>query len=181
MKKLFFLIQTFMFFFVIFIIKNIEFIFVDFNTANVLSNVLKITDIIFIMCIIISDIVIIYFKKNIDGAKKIPSKVMEVKQEKDASLIFFATYILPLVTIDIKNISEFFAFTTIMILMFILCWKTELWYTNPILVILGYKIYKIKCENEICEGTIISRENIKVADYIDKKKITDEVLYARKR
>lgn len=176
MKKIFFLIQTFMFFFLIFIIKNI-----DLNTTDLLSNVLKITDIIFIICVIISGIVIIYFQKNIAGTKKIPSKVMEVKQEKDASLIFFATYILPLVTIDIKNFNEFLAFVTIMILMFILCWKTELWYTNPILVMLGYKIYKIKCENEKYERTIISRENIKVDDYIERKEITDEVLYARKR
>ena len=92
MKKLFFLIQTFMFFFVIFIVKNIEFVSVDFNTSNLLSNVLKITDILFILCIIISSIVIIYFQKNTNGAKKIPSKVVKIKQEKEVSLIFFATY-----------------------------------------------------------------------------------------
>ena len=181
MKKLFFLIQTFMFFFVIFIVKNIEFVSVDFNTSNLLSNVLKITDILFILCIIISSIVIIYFQKNTNGAKKIPSKVVKIKQEKEVSLIFFATYILPLVTIDINCFNEFLGFAIILILMFILCWKTELWYTNPILVILGYKIYTIKCEKSISEERVVSRDNIKVDDYIEKKNITNEVIYARKR
>ena len=177
MKKLFFLIQTFMFFFVIFIVKNIQFLNIDLKNADLLSNVLKITDIIFIFCIIISGIVIIYFRKSIIGAKKIPSKVTNLKQEKEVSLVFFATYILPLVTIDIKSFSEFLAFFIILTLMFVLCWKTELWYTNPILAILGYKIYTIKCEKE----TIISRDNIKIEDFIEKKTITDEVVYARKR
>ena len=72
MKKLFFLIQTFMFFFVIFIVKNIQFLNIDLKNADLLSNVLKITDIIFIFCILISGIVIIYFRKSIIGAKKIP-------------------------------------------------------------------------------------------------------------
>ncbi|MGD7407621.1 hypothetical protein ACQCP7_26500, partial [Ralstonia pseudosolanacearum] len=62
-----------------------------------------------------------------------------------------------------------------------LCLKTELWFTNPILSILGYKIYTIKCEKEINEETIISQDNIKIEDFIEKKTITDEVVYARKR
>lgn len=181
MKKIFFLIQTFMFFFVIFVVKNMQFLNIDLNNSDLLSKSLNITDIVFIICIFVSGIVIVYFRKNVIGTKKIPSKVINIKQEKEVSLVFFATYILPLVTIDINNFNDFLAFFIILILMFVLCWKTELWYTNPILSILGYKIYTIKCEKDIDEKTIISRENIKVEDYIEKKTITDEVIFARKR
>ncbi|MBR3324437.1 MAG: hypothetical protein IKG14_00085 [Clostridia bacterium] len=181
MKKLFFLIQTFMFFFVIFIVKNIQFINIDWENSDLLSKVLKITDIVFAICVLISGMVIIYFRKSIIGAKKLPSKVISIKQEKEVSLVFFATYILPLVSIDINCFNDFLAFFIILILMFVLCLKTELWFTNPILSILGYKIYTIKCEKEINEETIISQDNIKIEDFIEKKTITDEVVYARKR
>lgn len=181
MKKLFFFIQTFMFFFVIFIVKNIQFISIDLKNSDLLLKALKITDIVFLICVFISVIVIIYFRKIIIGTKKLPEKVISSKQEKEVSLVFFATYILPLVTIDINSFNDFLAFFIILILMFVLCWKTELWYTNPILSILGYKIYTIKCEKDIDEKTIISRENIKVEDFIEKKTITDEVIFARKR
>ena len=107
MKKLFFLIQTFMFFFVIFIVKNIQFINIDWENSDLLSKVLKITDIVFAICVLISGMVIIYFRKSIIGAKKLPSKVISIKQEKEVSLVFFATYILPLVSIDINCFNDF--------------------------------------------------------------------------
>ena len=114
-----------------------------------------------------------------------PSKIISIKKEKELSLVFFATYILPLVTIDIKSFNDFLSFFIILISIFILCWKTDLWYTNPILSILGYKIYTIKYEDKnngkIKEETMISKDNINLEDDIEKRYIIDEVVYARKK
>lgn len=182
-RKIF--IQTFMFFFIIFIVKNIKFINIDWENPNILPKILEITYIItyilFFICILISIKEIMYFQKKTIGAKKLPEKVISLKKEKETSLIFFATYILPLVTIDIQSLNDFVAFYIILMLILILCWKTELWYNNPILPILGYKIYTVKCEDAINEEIIMSKNDICIGCMIEKIYITDEVAYARKK
>ena len=184
-KKTFFFIQTFILFFIIFIVKNIKFINTDWKSSDLLSRLLKIIDILFLICIFISIISILYFRKISNGEKDLPSKIISIKKEKELSLVFFATYILPLVTIDIKCFNDFLSFFIILISIFILCWKTDLWYTNPILSILGYKIYTIKYEDKnngkIKEETMISKDNINLEDDIEKRYIIDEVVYARKK
>ena len=184
-KKTFFFIQTFILFFIIFIVKNIKFINTDWKRSDLLSRLLKIIDILFLICIFISIISILYFRKISNGEKDLPSKIISIKKEKELSLVFFATYILPLVTIDIKCFNDFLFFFIILISIFILCWKTDLWYTNPILSILGYKIYTIKYEDKnngkIKEETMISKDNINLEDDIEKRYIIDEVVYARKK
>lgn len=184
-KKTFFFIQTFILFFIIFIVKNIKFINTDWKRSDLLSRLLKIIDILFLICIFISIISILYFRKISNGEKDLPSKIISIKKEKELSLVFFATYILPLVTIDIKCFNDFLYFFIILISIFILCWKTDLWYTNPILSILGYKIYTIKYEDKnngkIKEETMISKDNINLEDDIEKRYIIDEVVYARKK
>ena len=53
-KKTFFFIQTFILFFIIFIVKNIKFINTDWKRSDLLSRLLKIIDILFLICIFIS-------------------------------------------------------------------------------------------------------------------------------
>ena len=82
-----------MFFFIIFIVKNIKFINIDWENPNILSKILEITYIItyilFFICILISIKEIMYFQKKIIGAKELPEKVISLKKEKETSLIFF--------------------------------------------------------------------------------------------
>ena len=48
---------------------------------------------------------------------------------------------------DINELRGFIIFFIVMALLFILMWKTNLYYQNPILTILGYKVYSFKFEN----------------------------------
>lgn len=70
-RKIF--IQTFMFFFIIFIVKNIKFINIDWENPNILPKILEITYIItyilFFICILISIKEIMYFQKKQLGQK----------------------------------------------------------------------------------------------------------------
>lgn len=66
--------------------------------------------------------------------------IEKVTPENDAGLNFWLTYILPILLDDLKDWQNAVTFALIVFLMIILLYKTNLYYANPVLVILGYKI-----------------------------------------
>lgn len=109
--------------------------------------------------------------------------VTQVKEQEDASLNFFMTLILPLLIDDVNTIPGALTFVIILALMCLLLWKTCLFYANPVLAILGYRIYEFSFESNkdyptpcigICKGTISNQQSI------EYKKITKNILYIRR-
>lgn len=99
-------------------------------------------------------------------------KVKIEEEITDSGITFFMTYVLSFMIDDIKFLNEFIAYIGIISLVIILMAKTNLYYQNPILSLLGYKLYKIKfinpslnecidkqfiavCRNELDEDKIV--------------------------
>ena len=66
--------------------------------------------------------------------------IENVKYESDAGLNFWLTYAFPLLLDELNKWQNAAVFGIILLLMIALLFKTNLYYQNPILVILGYKI-----------------------------------------
>jgi hypothetical protein len=108
--------------------------------------------------------------------------VKECENISDSGVTFFMTYVLPMVMDDIGTIKGFLIFTLLMIMLCMLMWKTNLYYQNPILTILGYDVLSFKFEhtqlrrfeNQTCVG--ITR-NTKIEDgmHIKRQYIADNV------
>ena len=64
------------------------------------------------------------------------------------------------------------------------CYKTDYWYTNPILNILKFKTYKIKYEGEANEYIALSVEKISneknIETWCEYKKITEDIIFIKK-
>ena len=60
------------------------------------------------------------------------------EQLTDSGVAFFMTFVFPLLLDDLTTIRGFVLFMGILILVFLLLWKTNLYYQNPMLTILGY-------------------------------------------
>ena len=98
-------------------------------------------------------------------ADTIPGYEIEIIEEKqDASLNFFLTLILPLVIDDVQTWQGASVFIIILLLIFILLAKTNLFYANPVLSILGYHVYKFKFK----QNTKFPKEYIAVAKKLEK-------------
>lgn len=111
-------------------------------------------------------------------------EIKDVKEEKEAGLNFFLTLILPLL---VNNISTWNGLLLMIFLVFIiicLLSKTNLYYQNPVLIILKYKVYKFEfVDNEhLPDGEYIAliRGNMDSNNTIEYKKIEDNVLVVRK-
>ena len=69
-------------------------------------------------------------------------EVKDIKEEKDAGLNFFLTLILPLLVNDISTWNGLLLMIFLGVIIICLLSKTNLYYQNPVLIILKYKVYK---------------------------------------
>lgn len=111
-------------------------------------------------------------------------EVQNVVEEKDAGLNFFLALILPLLVNDITTWNGLFMMILLVVIIVCLLDKTNLYYQNPVLVILNYKVYRFSfTDNEYAtaeEYIAIARDDINNDDTIEYKKIEDNVLVIRK-
>lgn len=81
-------------------------------------------------------------------------------EKEDASLNFFMTMIIPLLIDDVGTIQGAVTFLIIVVMMCALLSKTHLYYANPVLAILGYRVYEVTFKsnpdfnNEVCLAVV---------------------------
>lgn len=103
------------------------------------------------------------------------------EQLTDSGVTFFMTFVFPLLLDDLTTIRGFVLFMGILILVFLLLWKTNLYYQNPILTILGYRVYRINFLEETGRNynlkyIAISKEALDASKIVKWKYIADDVL-----
>lgn len=117
--------------------------------------------------------------------KKQNYDIKNIEEKEDASLNFFLTMIIPLLIDNVGTIQGAITFACIVILMWLLLARTNLFYANPVLAILGYRIYEFvfdsnsEFEGQVCIG--IAKKKIKKNEAnIEYKKVPDtSVLYIK--
>lgn len=127
---------------------------------------------------------IIYFKfqlyRTFDCIEGVTIK--NVKYERDAGLNFWLTYVFPLLFDELKKWQNLVAFVFILLLMVSLLYKTNLYYQNPVLVILGYRIIHFNFETqEDIEMIGICPKEINTQYVIKYKFISDNVVCIKQK
>ncbi|HKM04991.1 MAG TPA: hypothetical protein VJZ04_10500 [Lachnospiraceae bacterium] len=110
---------------------------------------------------IFSGIIAIWQFKNVQTSGFVDAgEKIDIDEElTDSGITFFVSFVLPLLIDDIGSIQGFLVFSGILGLVILLMWKTNLYYQNPVLTILGYKVYKFHFINP-------SRNGCKEKEYI---------------
>lgn len=109
-----------------------------------LNNVLIIVLILCAMWILAAIISFISFTAFKWTDKKQGYQLSSFTEKEDASLNFFMTMIIPLLIDDVGTIQGAATFLIIVVMMCALLSKTHLYYANPVLAILGYRVYEIQ-------------------------------------
>ena len=109
---------------------------------------------------------------------------MDIVEKEDASLNFFLTMIIPLLIDDVDTIQGAITFLIIVVLMCVLLGRTNLFYANPVLSLLGYRIYTFsfvdnsKYGEKTCIGVVQGKLNDNAGN-IEFKPIDGNVLYVK--
>ena len=105
-------------------------------------------------------------------------------ENKNSSVTFFVTFILPLLIDDVSNIWKFIYFIVLLIIEIFLLIQSDLFYQNPVLVALRYKTFEFKF-NQTCAHIDINKTYIGISkkgipsekSAIKRKYIADDVFF----
>ena len=123
-----------------------------------------------------------YFKDSLKNAKRLPVVIETCESVNYENLSFLATYVIPLVCFPLENEREMFVLFAVITIIGCIFVKTNLYYTNPSLVLLGFNVYSIKCKDNKGFGTgiVIVKGRLSVNDSIKYMSISDNVYFARR-
>ena len=90
------------------------------------------------------------------------------------------TYIIPLVCFDFNNVKFIIAFILILIITGIIFVKMDLYISNPTLVLLGYKLNKIRLKDYNDVITVISSNKLINGDSIEWIEMDQQCWYVKR-
>ncbi|WP_297510038.1 anti-phage protein KwaA [Flavobacterium sp.] len=152
-----------------------------------LENLLKINIIPFLcfIAIIIGWISFSDFKHKVKGSTELPFKVESIENIDYEHLTFLTTYIVPLVCFNFISIRYLIVLLILLIIIGIIYIRTDLFYANPTLAILQFRIYKIS-GNFVKDGIrnniiLITRDKLQKDDLVKYIKLDNRIYYAKKQ
>jgi hypothetical protein len=124
------------------------------------------------------------FKYQMKGTPELSFKIKEVENIDYEHLTFLTTYIIPLVCFQFENLRYIIVFIILLIVIGSIYIRTDLFYANPTLAILQFKIYKVSGEFRNGETRnnkiIISKDKLCKDDRVKYFKLDDRIYYASK-
>ncbi len=97
-------------------------------------------------CAIISLILAKSFQYRWAGVKNPPYKIKSIKNENYEYLTFLTTYIIPLICIDLTKVRYVLVLTVLLLIIGFIFVRMELYYGNPTLALMGYRLYRAEIE-----------------------------------
>lgn len=89
------------------------------------------------------------------GVTNPPHKINSIKNENYEYLTFLTTYIIPLICIDLKNIRYIIILGILLIVIGSIFVKMDLYYGNPTLALMGYRLYRAEINNLEAPDSVI--------------------------
>jgi hypothetical protein len=137
-----------------------------------------------VFAILIGLISFLDFRFQTQGTPELSFKIKESENIDYEHLTFLTTYIIPLVCFQFENFRYIITFIIILFVIGLIYIRTDLFYANPTLAILGFRIYKVSGEfrnGEIRRDRILITKNVlNTDDRIKYFKLDERIYYASK-
>lgn len=183
LKLSLYMISLWILFFMLIVLKvDVSDIPFKINCSNIKRFIYKnIFSLICILFVLFGVAGYILFKDLLKNAKQLPIKLKECESINYENLSFLATYIIPLVCFPMQTDREIFVMFAVIIIIGCIFVKTNLYYTNPSLVLLGFNVYKVKTDSQkFREGIIIVRGKLISGDDVQYLSLSDNVYFGRR-
>lgn len=123
------------------------------------------------------------FKFDLQGATDIPFEITKISGIHYEHLTFLATYVVPLISFDFDSLRQMIVLGLLLIVMGIIYIKTDLFYANPSLALLGYHIYQ--ADGNFKHGNkeniiLIARVALSMSDKVEYIQLDERIYYVKK-
>lgn len=122
------------------------------------------------------------FNYKIAGSKSIPVEVSLVEDINYEHLTFLTTYIIPLICFNLTSERYLIALALLLVVIGVIYVRTDKFYANPTLAVLGFRLYSAKVTRRTGEEvkvTLITKDQIKDGDKIRFLELDSRVYYAK--
>jgi len=123
------------------------------------------------------------FDYRIAGSKKIPVKITEMEDMNYEHLTFLTTYIIPLICFNLTSTRYLIALAFLLIAIGVIYVKTDKFYANPTLAVLGFRLYKVSVDTRTGNKKniiLITKDRLAELDLIKILDLDKKVYFARK-
>lgn len=123
------------------------------------------------------------FDYRITGSKSIAARVVKIEDVNYEHLTFLTTYIIPLICFNLTSVRYLLALGVLLFIIGVIYIKTDKFYANPTLAVLGFRVYKVNLQTRVglIEGiVVISKERLAMGDQISRLGLDDKVFFVRK-
>jgi len=123
------------------------------------------------------------FDYRVSGSKKLPVKIEKIEDMSYEHLTFLTTYIIPLICFNLTSSRYIFALAFLLVVIGIIYVKTDKFYANPTLAVLGYRLYKVTVTTRASTKdniVIITKDRLSELDQIRMLNLDEKVCFGRK-
>lgn len=148
--------------------------------GNLLSN--NVIPLICVFCLLIGTYSYFDFSFKLKDATQIPFKISKIENIDYEHLTFLTTYIVPLVCFNFVDTRYQLVLIILLVVIGVIYIRTDLFYANPTLALLNYRIYRV--DGEFKDGireniVLISRKTLEVNQRVDYIKLDNRIYYAK--
>ncbi len=136
-----------------------------------------------ISCLIFLIVCVIFFfefRYKLQGTTQLPTEAIKVKNINSEYLAFLTTYIIPLVLVDFSSKRQITILVFILLVIGVIYVKTNMFYSNPTLALLGYRIYEVETNVDGVCGTFISLDEIEDGQRVRYIRLDKNVFFVRR-
>jgi hypothetical protein len=136
-----------------------------------------------ISCLIFLIFCVIFFfefRYKLQGTTQLPIEAIKVKNINSEYLAFLTTYIIPLVLVDFSSKRQITILVFILLVVGVIYVKTNMFYSNPTLALLGYRIYEVETNVDGICGTFISLDEIEDGQTVRYIRLDKNVFFVRR-
>lgn len=121
-----------------------------------------------------------YFRLTytLKGSTKLPKTITKIEDQNYEHLTFLTTYIIPFLRVKLEGRDMLITILLLIIIGAIFV-KTNLFYKNPTLALLGYKLYKVDTEKS-SNLIFISKDDLNLNDTVHHIHLHNNVYFVKK-
>ena len=123
------------------------------------------------------------FDYRVSGSKKLPVQIIDIEDLNYEHLTFLTTYIIPLICFNLTSTRYLMSLALLLIVIGIIYVKTDKFYANPTLAVLGFRLYKVKVKSRIRikeNIIVITKDKLSERDQLKTLDLDNKVYFARK-
>ena len=153
-------------------------VFIGFNEI-VRRNVVPIIALLFVL---IGVLYYLRFDYKIAGSKSIPVTINSVEDINYEHLTFLTTYIIPLICFNLTSERYLIALGLLLVVIGVIYVKTDKFYANPTLAILGFRIYSAmvtRRTGDEVKVVLVTKDHLQDGCQIQFLELDERVYYAK--